>query len=182
MPSDNVFPFERRATPAPPRDFDTGGAIAKCRALVRMMGQYDLPDETCEAGALMLLVNLNDLLQAARMAGQALTFIDHIEPDAEVSNITELAAKCRNAACHVWGSTTPGFDAFRFYRISGYCPRATVIDGKTFGCEFHDDMAIYYGKTRIYLKRHAARALDLLDAIFSGSPAFTGDGNARPRP
>jgi hypothetical protein len=166
MSSDNVLQFERRATPAPPKDFDTALAMAKCRALVGTMGKYDLPDETCEACALMLLVNLNDLLQAARSAGQTLDFAEHIEPDAGVSNITELVAKCRNAACHVWGRSNPGFDAFRFYRVSGYCPRATASDGKTFGCEFHDDMAIYYGKTRIYLQRHIARALGLLDGVF----------------
>jgi hypothetical protein len=169
MRSDNVFPFERRATPRPPQDFDTAGAIAKCRALVKMMGQYDLPDETCEAGALMLLVNLNDLLQFARTAGQPLTFADHIEADAAVANISELVAKCRNTACHVWGRSSSGYDAFRFYRVSGYCPRATVFDGKTFGCEFHDDTALYYGKTRIYLKRHIARAVELLGGVFPGS-------------
>jgi hypothetical protein len=162
MPADNVFPFERRSPPSPPPDFDVAQAIRKCRALIDTLGQYDLPDETGEACVLMLLVNLHDLLQAAKATGKALTFADHIEPDAEAANITELVAKCRNAACHVWGRSNPGYDAFRFHRIAGYCPRATVVDDKTLGCEYHDDVAIYYGTCRIYLRRHLARALEQL--------------------
>jgi hypothetical protein len=166
MSSENVFPFERRAAPTLPKDFEPAQALRRCRALMDTLGHYDLPDETSEACVLMLLVNLNDLLQAAKSAGHPLTFSEHIEPDAEVSDISELITRCRNAACHVWGRSGQSFHAFRFYRVVGYCARANVFDGKTLGCEFHDDIAIYYGKCRMYLKRHAARALEVLGEIF----------------
>lgn len=166
MCADNVFPFERRMPPSPPSDFDSAEALHKCRALMKTLGQYDLPDETYEACVLMLLVNLHDLLQRAKAAGQPVTFTDHIEPDAEVDNVSELVAKSRNAACHVWGRSNASSNAFRFNRVAGYCRHATVFDGKTLGCEFHDDVAIYYGKCRLYLNRHAVRALVALADVF----------------
>lgn len=169
MCADNVFPFERRVPPGPPSDFDTAGALRKCRALLKTLGRYDLDDEGFEACIVMLLVNLNDLLHGARLAGRPLLFADFIDQDAGVANVTELIAKCRNAACHVWGRANPGFSAFRFSRVAGYCPRATVVDGKALGCDFHDDVAIYYGSTRFYLHRHAGRAIDELGALFAGA-------------
>jgi hypothetical protein len=170
MCADNVFPFERRVPPSPPRDFDTADALRKCRLLLQTLGRYDLAEESCEACVLMLLVNLHDLLQLARGAGSALTFDEHIDPDAGVANVTELVAKLRNAACHVWGRANSGYNAFRFHRVAGYCPRATLFQSKPIGCDYHDDMAIYYGTTRLYLKRHATRALDELDRLFAQEP------------
>lgn len=169
MASDNVLPFERRAPPAAPHDLDVPAALARCRAMVDALGRHDLPDEVCEACVIMLLVNLHDLLQRARLLGQPVTFDDQIDQDCDVANVTELVAKCRNAACHVWGRANGGAKAYRFHRIAGDCPRACVIDGRTLGCDHHDDVAIYYGRIRLYLRRHAGRALDELGRLFMGA-------------
>jgi hypothetical protein len=170
MATDNVFPFERRVPPAPPHDLDVPAALARCRAMVATLGRYDLPDEVGEACVIMLLVNLHDLLQRARSLGSPVVFADQVEQNDEIGNITELVAKCRNAACHVWGrASAGGARAFRYNRIAGYCPRAYVIDGKPLGCDYHDDVAIYHGHTRLYLKRHAGRAVDELGRLFLGT-------------
>ena len=146
MNTDNVFPFERRAPPSPPADFDAGQAIRTCRSLMQSLGQYDLSETVYEACVVMLLVNLHDLLQAARATGRPLVFADYIDPREDASNITELVAKCRNAACHVW--TRPAL-----------------------GCDYHDDVAIYYGRYRLYLRRHVLRAVEELAVLFDGTPA-----------
>jgi hypothetical protein len=170
MAKDNVFPFERRIAPAPPADFDVPGTLARCRAMLSALDGYGLSDEVAEACVVQLLVNLHDLLQRARALGQPLVFNDLVEPLGEVNNITELVAKCRNAACHVWGRRrsegAAGWHAFRFHRIAGYCPRAFAVEGRMLGCDYHDDVAVYYGHHRLYLKRHAGRALDELERVF----------------
>jgi len=172
MNTDNVFPFERRAPPSPPADFDAGQAIRTCRSLMQSLGQYDLSETVYEACVVMLLVNLHDLLQAARAGGQPLVFSDYIDPKEDASNITELVAKCRNAACHVWPKPAAAQSmVYRFYRVAGYCPRATQLDDKVLGCDYHDDVAIYYGRYRLYLKRHVLRAIDELAGLFNGKPA-----------
>jgi hypothetical protein len=177
MNSDNVFPFERRAPPSPPPDFDAVQAIRTCRSLMQSLGQYDLSETVYEACVVMLLVNLHDLLQAARAGGSPLVFSDYIDPREDASNITELVAKCRNAACHVWTKPASAQSAllqstiYRFYRVAGYCPRATQFDDKVLGCDYHDDVAIYYGRYRLYLKRHVLRAVEELAVLFSGPPA-----------
>jgi hypothetical protein len=168
MRADNVFPFERRIPPTPPNDFSIPEALGKCRVLMQTLAQYELADDVYEACVATLLINLHDLLQKARGAGHPLTFSEHIDADDEVTNVTELVAKCRNAACHVWHrSNNTSSKLFSFGRVAGYCPRATVIDGIRRGCDFHDDAAIYYGKYRLYLKRHVSRAIDALSVMFS---------------
>ena len=180
MNTDNVFPFERRAPPSPPADFDAGQAIRTCRSLMQSLGQYDLSETVYEACVVMLLVNLHDLLQAARATGRPLVFADYIDPREDASNITELVAKCRNAACHVWTRPAPAQPAaqpapqsaiYRFYRVAGYCPRATQLHDKVLGCDYHDDVAIYYGRYRLYLRRHVLRAVEELAVLFDGTPA-----------
>lgn len=164
MHNDNVIPFERRTPPAPPADLDIHGALARCRAMLSALTRIDLPDEVAEACVIMLLVNLHDLLQRARALGQPPVLHDGGD------DVAELVARCRNAACHVWGRASGGGPhAFRFQRITGLCPSAFTVDGKAYGCEYIDDIAIYYGVTRLYLKRHARRALDALESLFTGA-------------
>jgi hypothetical protein len=169
MITDNVVPFERRAPPGPPADFDAAAALRTCRALMQTLGQYDLSEAIYEACVAMLLVNLNDLLQTARSIGKPVDFADHIDTREEVRDVAELVAKCRNAACHAW-TRTSRHTVSRFHRIAGYCPHAMQLDDKTLGCDYHDDVAVYYGRHRIYLKRHAARAIEELTLVF-GQPA-----------
>ncbi len=160
MGTDNVLPFERRVPPNPPQDFDVRHALRQCEALLKSLGQYQVADDMFEAGMALLLVNLNDLVQRARSVGQPLVFTEHVDTSEDVANISELVTRCRNAACHVWGRSSDISSAsLHFTRISGYYPRATVLDGKVLGCDFHDDIAVYYGRYRIYLNRHIGRAV-----------------------
>lgn len=169
MITDNVVPFERRVPPSPPMDFDAAEALRTCRALMQTLGQYDLSEVIYEACAAMLLVNLNDLLQTARSIGRPVDFAEHIDAREDARDVTELVARCRNAACHVWTRSARS-TIYRFHRITGYCPRAMQLDDRTLGCDYHDDVAIYYGGHRLYLKRHAARAIEELALVF-GQPA-----------
>lgn len=175
MTQDNVLAFERRAPPSPPADFNALASIRTCRSLMQSLGQYDLSEIVYEACVAMLLVNLHDLLQTARVIGRPLVFAEYMDPKEDAGNITELVAKCRNAACHVWTkSTSTKSTVYRFYRVAGYCPRATVLDDKPLGCDYHDDVAVYYGRYRLYLKRHVLRAIEELALVFSEAAPGSG--------
>lgn len=170
----NVFPFERRAAPSPPTDFDPTQTLRTCRSLMQALAQYDLTEVAYEACITMLLINLHDLLQAARSLGKPVLFSDHIDLQEDASNITELVAKCRNAACHVWiKPASAQASVYRFCRVVGYRPDAGELDGKPLGCDYEDDVAVYYGRYRLYLKRHVRRAIDELALIHAGATPAT---------
>lgn len=174
MAQDNVFPFERRVAPPQQHGFEHGfdapGALARCRAMLEAIAGYGTPEAVAEACVTTLLINLHDLLQRARALGRPLAFADHIDPADGIRDIGELVAVCRNAACHVWGRRGSDCRVLPFHRIAGYCPRAFTVEGRAYGCSYHDDVALYYGPHRLYLKRHAARAVEELSALLGPAP------------
>ncbi|OON63302.1 hypothetical protein B0920_07870 [Massilia sp. KIM] len=173
MSPDNIVPFERRAPPSPPPDFDPVHALRTCRSLMQALGQYELTEVAYEACITMLMINLHDLLQAARTLGKPLVFDEHIDAGEDAANITELVARCRNAACHVWvrPATLPA-SAYRFRRVRGGAPATPQAGDGYPACAFEDDVALYYGRYRLYLKRHVRRAIEELAPLFApASPA-----------
>ncbi|NIF72781.1 hypothetical protein F3J16_21725 [Burkholderia sp. Ap-962] len=106
------------------------------------------------------LICLNDLLQKASKDGARVNFSDHVTQTDKIKDVTDLVRECRNAACHI-GSTLSDVDfgKFAFVAIRGKGD-AIVFNGEpAAGNEFDDDIAIYYGNMRIYVRRHIARAL-----------------------
>ena len=107
-----------------------------------------------ESAVTLLLVHLNDLLQKAKLDGQRIDFADDMEVTEAMVDVTDLVRACRNAACHVTsGEHKIDSGKFTFCVTSGYGPNA-------------DDIAIYYGRNRIYLKRHLLRSFELVAQIY----------------
>ncbi len=106
-----------------------------------------------------MLILLNDLLQKAKSSGSRIAFRDDINQQARVMDVTDLVNNCRNAACHL-ASTLSRVEAgvFRFNVVPGRQPNAIRLGNETFGSDYDDDIAIFYGANRLYLKRHAVRA------------------------
>ncbi|UOK70157.1 hypothetical protein [Ancylobacter polymorphus] len=125
-----------------------------------------------------ILIHLNDVLQKASKLGRRITFKDDV---GRHKDVTELIRVARNACCHI-SSPEHLIDGnkFTFNLIAGICPDAIVIDGRSFGCEYNDDAAIYYGATRVYLKRHIVRAINEVTMVFDPDGQFARRG-APPR-
>jgi hypothetical protein len=115
-----------------------------------------------------VLIELNDVLQKAAKKNLRITFTDDIPQSAKAKDITDLINDCRNASCHVAsGKRMFENSKFTFCVISGYSPQAMLVNGTALGCNYHDDIAIFWGNTRLYLVRHLFRAFHEANAVFS---------------
>lgn len=114
-----------------------------------------------------LLICLNDLLQKARIDGNRIVFTDDVVIEDGVADITDLVKKCRDAACHL-NSPQHQVDKciFTFNVFFGGPGGGVNMDGVIFRCEYNDDVAVYYGHYRFYLKRHGMRALEEAQRVF----------------
>ena len=109
-----------------------------------------------------ILIRLNDLLQFLKGKGQEIDFTDDVKVTEEITDITDLVRKLRNAACHdrTSGESDVGSNRFVFNRIVGKSPRAIQIGNLVIGSEYDDDIAYFYGDKLIYLHRHIGRLLN----------------------
>jgi hypothetical protein len=166
--NDNIVPFERRAAPPPPEDFDTAMAIETCQEMLEALQRQDVPWKQAAAFATYFLIHLNDLAQRARVLGKPLTFADDVDLVSGIENVTDLISKMRNAICHIRSpSRNINEGTFVFNRVIGYMPNAIMCDGISLGCNYADDVAVYYGQYRFYVRRHGQRAIDELRVIFA---------------
>lgn len=135
-----------------------------CQKILRM----DLPAmvktlgfESLEAHVTLVLIHLNELLQRADGLGRRVDFADDVEyPGRENADVSDLINRARGAACHIGSQTNRIGEGSRFVFnvIYGKHPTGFEIHGKTLGCPFEGELAIFYGETRILLERHLRRA------------------------
>ena len=113
-----------------------------------------------QPSVIYLLILLNELLQRASSLGKRVDFLEDIDQSRRSMDVTDLVNNCRNAACHI-GSPLGRVDddVFRFNVVTGAMPGAYQFRDETFGTDYADDTAIFYGYNRLYLGRHAFRAL-----------------------
>lgn len=109
-----------------------------------------------------LLIYINDMLQKADAMGLRVTLAEHLPDWTSVRDVTELVARCRDAACHV-SSGQEFFERnkFSFALVVGLVPEAVQIDGAHRGCDFEDDIAVFFGSYRLYLRRNLLDAYTL---------------------
>lgn len=106
-----------------------------------------------------LLIYINDMLQKADAMGLRVTLNEHLPDWTSVPDVTELVAKCRDAACHVSaGQEFFERNKFSFAMVVGRVTEAVPIDGTLRGGDYEDDIALFFGGYRLYLRRN------LLDA------------------
>lgn len=152
-------------------DSDAQWYLYKCGQLFEstIFDSRHVADPLFEPAVTQLLIWLHDLLQRADDLDARVSFRDDIA-DAH-GDVTDLISKMRNAACHIRSKNGAlDFGVFRFAVICGEHRTALVIDGQATGSEYPDDIAVFYGPYRMYLKRHAARAVEALGAIFGSIP------------
>jgi hypothetical protein len=114
-----------------------------------------------------VLIELSDVLQKAAKKNLRVNFTDDIPQSTKAKDITDLINDCRNASCHVTsGKRIFDNNKFTFCAVSGYSPNAMMINGIALGCDYHDDVAIFWGNSRLYLVRHLFRAFHEANAAF----------------
>jgi hypothetical protein len=120
-----------------------------------------------------LVICLRDLLHKADKYSKRIDFTEDILQNEYVKDVTDAVTAIRNACCHI-DSFNRNFDDF------GNRGAYIVLFGRgrlvTFGDlqvrnDYDDDVAFYYGKNRLYLKRHIIRAFH--EAVQSLSPFLT---------
>lgn len=151
------------------RDGAIQGALRKCASIFDsgIFSPENFGHALFEPAVITLLINLNDLLQKAKDDDARVSFSDDVTVADKLSDVTDLVSKCRNAACHI-GSPLHFIETnkFTFNVIGGKSPNAMRIGDVYYGCDYEDDIAIYYGAFRLYLRRHALRAFNEIRAIY----------------
>ena len=119
-----------------------------------------------EAALALLLINLKDVLGALKTLGHRIDFDDDIDGGGD---ITDLVADMRNAICHN-GSPLRMFDpannnSLSFVVVIG---EGTVmqIGDYVIANPYQDDVAFFYGKFRILLRRQIHRAIREAKRVF----------------
>ncbi|MFZ1218218.1 MAG: hypothetical protein WAO00_02940, partial [Chthoniobacterales bacterium] len=120
-----------------------------------------------------VLINLRDLCWFADKAQARLAWSDDLSPNTLCKDVTDLITFCRDGLCHshtyhkyidrdtemvgikniVTGKNDPDLPGMR-------------IGGIELRCEYDNEVALFIGKERLYLKRHIVRAFHELVRIF----------------
>ena len=112
------------------------------------------------AAFIELMICLRDLLHKTEKYAKRISFTDDVITNEYVHDITDAVTALRDACCHI--------DSFkRLFDDRGNRGIFNVIYGKgTFmkiddfevKSDYEDDTAFFYGKNRLYMKRHIVRA------------------------
>jgi hypothetical protein len=109
-----------------------------------------------------LMIYLRDLLHKTEKYGARISFADDIMQNEYVKDVTDAVRAVRDACCHI--------DSFKrlfddrgnrgsFMVAYGKCNLAK-IDDLELRSDYDDDIAVFYGKNRLYFKRHIIRAFN----------------------
>jgi hypothetical protein len=152
------------------RKEDIQSSILKCERIFNsgIISSDGAADPLFEPAVVTLLINLNDLLGKSNKDGNRITISDQVQPNEKIKDVTDLIRECRNAACHIGSGehVLEGFNKFTFNVIAGLAPSAFEINGIDFGCDFANDIAVYYGDKRVYMRRHLLAALEAVTANY----------------
>ena len=112
-----------------------------------------------EPSFISIIIKANDLLQKLHSLHERVTFNDDI-PEGD---ITDLVNNMRNAACH-FSSPENLLDQesnikFVFNMVYGKSNAVQIGPNVVVQTDYEDDVAVFYGKHRLYLKRHLIRLL-----------------------
>ena len=107
-----------------------------------------------------LMISMRDLMYKTEKYAERISFADDILPNEYVKDVTGAITAVRDACCHI--------DSFKkLFDERGNRGSFMVVYGKgnlikigdlELKSEYEDDTAIFYGKNRLYLKRHIVRA------------------------
>lgn len=118
-----------------------------------------------------LVICLHDLLKIAKKLDVRVSFTDAVDTERDIVDITDLIAHVRDAVCHVPSGSNVVPVMGSMPMLNTHYGKGALVQWREPGWEegdkeyslesdFDDDVCFFYGKFRIYLKRHIIRALD----------------------
>lgn len=114
-----------------------------------------------------LMICLRDLLYKTEKYAKRILWTDDIITNKYVDNITDAVAAVRDACCHT-NSFKRQFDdrgnrgSFNVIYGKG---QLLKIDDLELKSDYEDDIAFFYGKNRLYMKRHIIRVFEEARAL-----------------
>lgn len=116
-----------------------------------------------------LVICLRDLLYKTEKHAKRISFADDVMTNEYVHDITDAVTAVRDACCHI-NSFKRLFDdrgnrgSFLIIYGKGSPARIGDLELKS---DYEDDIAFFYGKNRLYLKRHIIRAFKEATALLA---------------
>jgi hypothetical protein len=125
-----------------------------------------------EAAFVLLTINLNDALQALAKVNARVGFAD----DVSEGDVTDLISKLRNAGCHIGSSIRHfGSDGMLYFNVLvGKGSLFRLGSSNELTNPYDDDVAVFYGKYRVLLRRHLRRAHAEAVQLFNAMAASSG--------
>jgi len=107
-----------------------------------------------------LMICMRDLMHKTEKYAGRISFTDDILTNDYVKDVTDAITAVRDACCHI--------DSFKklfddrgnrgSYMVAYRKCDLMKIDDLELKSEYQDDIAVFYGKNRLYFKRHIVRA------------------------
>lgn len=109
-----------------------------------------------------LMICLRDLVAKVEKYGERISFQEDILKNEYVDDVSDAIRSVRDACCHI-DSYKRHFDENKnrgsFMVAYGKCNVGKINDLEL-KSEYSDDMAVFYGKNRLYFRRHIIRAYE----------------------
>lgn len=109
-----------------------------------------------------LLIVARDLTHKSYLKGHEVNFIDDVAVKGKVTNVSMLIKYARDAVCHIDSDNHKSIESdsvFSFNTMFGKGKLAS-INGVDFSSDYQDDICVFFGDQKIYIKRHILRAID----------------------
>jgi hypothetical protein len=109
-----------------------------------------------------LMICLRDLMHKTEKYVRKINFEDDVMKNEYVNDVSDAIKAVRDACCHI-DSFKRNFDENKnrrsFMVAYGKC-NLTKIGDLELKTDYEDDIAVFYGKNRLYFKRHIVRAFN----------------------
>jgi hypothetical protein len=122
-----------------------------------------------------LMICLRDLLSKTEKYAKRISFTDDVILNQYVNDVTDAITAVRDACCHI-NSFKRLFDDRGnrgSFNIAYGKVKLMKIDDLELKSDYEDEIAFFYGKNRLYMKRHIIRAFNksrqLLEPILTSS-------------
>jgi hypothetical protein len=105
------------------------------------------------------VIRLNDILQLLSQHDRRIIYAQDVIQSEDIKDVTDLVNRLRNAACHLNSGNREVSDLENIrilfsFNLVGPKTKLPLVKGFLLENNYADDLAYYYGRDRIYLKRH----------------------------
>jgi hypothetical protein len=140
-------------------DLDRLGELFGCGIFERENAGHTL----FRSAVVEMIICLHESLQTAAKENVRINFVDDVLIRPDVADVTDAVRMIRDACCHTASGrshvNSPLTRALFFVILRGGLGHASAnISGFAYVNDYADDIAIFFGKNRLYLTRHALRA------------------------